>query len=87
MFTTKNEKQVTTHSPNGEFVFPMHIGSHLSVLEKLMRSHSESTYKLKQCLGASSSTAHNFDISRLEYNIKTKTFGIARQEQEYNKEK
>jgi len=53
----------------------MQIGSLLYPQQRI-RSHAESMYQLKKCLGQASSSVHNFDISGLEYRNSNFVIGI-----------
>ena len=53
----------------------MQIGSLLYPQQRI-RSHAESMYQLKKCLGLASSSVHNFDISGLEYRNSKFIIGI-----------
>ena len=70
-----NPDKLNNHNPDGEFEFYMQIGSLLYPQQRI-RSHAESMYQLKKCLGLASSSVHNFDISGLEYRNSKFIIGI-----------
>ena len=60
---------------SGEIEFQMQLGNKLYP-ETPIRSHSESFYQLRKCLGVQSSALHSFNVSGQEYRRRKFIIGI-----------
>ena len=70
--TTANDQIL---GQSGEIEFQMQLGNKLYP-ETPIRSHSESFYQLRKCLGVQSSALHSFNVSGQEYRRRKVILGI-----------